>query len=100
MATVGGGVTQTGSSVVNGATLTVANGGTIVNDTILAGGSAVISVGGVDNGSTISNGGYEMVLGTTSGDQIFGTQVVSAATAVVTSETVLRAARWIFTWPA
>jgi autotransporter passenger strand-loop-strand repeat protein len=84
--TVSSGATQSGLTVANGATVNVLGGGTIVSATILSGGTVTDS--GVDSGSTISAGGNETVLGAASGDQIFGTQLVSAATAVVSNETV------------
>ncbi len=86
--TVSGGTTQSGTTVTSGSIITVASGGTVVGDTVQSGGSIVVQSGGVDSGSIISNGGMELVLGSASQDQIYGTQILSAATAVVTSETV------------
>jgi hypothetical protein len=48
----------------------------------------MVVVSGIDTDSIISAGGNETILGSASGDQIFGTQLISAATAVVTGETV------------
>lgn len=83
---VSSGVTSSGLSVGSGAVLEVQSGGTLVSATISSGGIVVDS--GFDSGSVISFGGTETVLGSASGDQIYGTQVVSAANAVVSGETV------------
>jgi autotransporter passenger strand-loop-strand repeat protein len=72
--------------VTSGSTLTVNSGGTITNATVQSSGTATVA--GTDSGSTILAGGNEIVLGTATGDQIYGTQLVSAATAVVSNETV------------
>jgi autotransporter passenger strand-loop-strand repeat protein len=87
---VGSGATRSNLVVSSGsaAALTVYSGGTIVSATILSGGSATISAGGVDSASIVSGGGSEVLLGSATGDSIFGTQTVGAATAVVSSETV------------
>ena len=58
----------------------------MVSATVLAGG--VASFTGVDSGSTISAGGNETLLGSANADQIYGTQLVSSTTALVTNETV------------
>ena len=89
MTTVTSGQTSSNLVVSSGASnlLTVNSGGTVISTTILNGGSAVIS--GVDSAATISAGGYEMVVGSAFGDVIYGTQVVSAAAAVVSGETVM-----------
>jgi autotransporter passenger strand-loop-strand repeat protein len=84
--TIASGVTQSGIVVSGGETLTVQNGGTAVSATVLSGGLVLDS--GIDSGTTILVGGNETVLGSATGDQIFGTQLVSAATAVVNNETV------------
>ena len=47
-----------------------------------------IQIGGLDSGSVIAAGGNELVLGSATSDQIYGTQLVSAAGAVVSNETV------------
>lgn len=83
---VSSGVTSSGLTIGSGGFLEVQNGGTILGATILAGGQAVVS--GIDSGSTISSGGSETVLGAAGGDQIYGTQIVSATNAVVSGETV------------
>jgi hypothetical protein len=83
---VSSGVTSSGLSVGSGAVLEVQNGGTLVGATVLSGGTVIDS--GFDSGSVISFGGSETVLGAASGDQIYGTQIVSAANAVVNGETV------------
>lgn len=83
------GVTSSGVVVTSGSSLAVANGGTAVAATIMSGGSAVVSSGGIDSGTNIAQGGSETVLGSASGDFVGGTQLVSAATAVVSNETVL-----------
>jgi autotransporter passenger strand-loop-strand repeat protein len=84
--TIASGSTQSGLIVPNEATVNVLGGGSIVSATILSGGLVVDA--GVDSGTTISAGGNETVLGSATGDQIFGTQLVSAGTAVVSNETV------------
>jgi hypothetical protein len=86
---VSSGVTSTGNTITSGSTLIVSSGGTLISATIQSGvapGSAVIN--GVDSGTVISSGGNETVLGTATGDKVYGVQLVSAATALVTSETV------------
>jgi hypothetical protein len=84
--TVSSGQITSNLVVGSGGVVTVLSGGTLVDATILSGGSAVIS--GTDSGTTISVGGTETVLGSATTDQIYGSQVVSAATAVVSGETV------------
>jgi autotransporter passenger strand-loop-strand repeat protein len=100
--TVSNGGTVTGETVFNGGVLTVLAGGSAMSTTISAGGSA--SFGGTDGGTVISGGsatvtgiqtnatvlaaGSETVSGTATGDQIYGVQIVSAATAIVNNETV------------
>lgn len=83
---VSSGVTLSGAIVSNGQDLVVAGGGTIVSAQILSGGMADLS--GVDSSSTIAAGGTEIVSGITSGDQIYGTQLVSGSNAVVAGSTV------------
>jgi autotransporter passenger strand-loop-strand repeat protein len=86
---VASGVTSTGNSITSGSTLTVSSGGTLVSGTIQSGvalGSAIII--GNDSGTTILAGGNEVVSGTATGDQISGVQLVSAATAIASNETV------------
>jgi autotransporter passenger strand-loop-strand repeat protein len=87
--TVAAGAVQSGTVVTSGSSLSVLSGGGIVAATIQSGGTVVVSAGGTDTGSTIAHGGMETVLGSASGDQIDGTQLVSAAGAVVSDETVL-----------
>jgi autotransporter passenger strand-loop-strand repeat protein len=82
------GSTQSGIVVTSGSALDVLSGGTAVSATVLSGGSAVIALGGVDSGSTVAHGGMETVLGSATGDQIDGVQLVSNATAIVSHETV------------
>ena len=84
--TVSSGVTSSGLVVTSGSTLTVNGGGTVVSATILSGGAATVA--GLDSGSVISAGGNETVLGSAVGDQVFGTQLISAGGAVVSGETV------------
>ena len=83
---VSNGVTLSGSVVSSGETLAVVGGGTIVSASILSGG--VASITGTDSGSTIQAGGSEIVSGIAVGDQIYGTQLVSASNALVTGETI------------
>ena len=73
-------------SVTSGSTLTVNAGGTIVTATVSSGGLATVA--GTDSGSTILAGGNETLLGSANADQVFGQQLVSNGTALVTSETV------------
>jgi hypothetical protein len=86
--TITSGTQQTGITITSGSSLVVQSGGTINSATILSGGTATISAGGTDNNSSIANGATETVLGTANGDEINGTQLVSAATAIVSNETV------------
>jgi autotransporter passenger strand-loop-strand repeat protein len=85
---VSSGVTSTGLAINNGSTLDVLNGGTIVGATILSGGTGTTEVGGIDSGSTIAHGGFELVLGSATGDQVSGIQLVSNAAAIVNNETI------------
>ena len=75
--------------MTSGGFLDVLSGGTAVSATIFAGGSATVELGGVDSGSYIAQGGAETVLGSATGDSVAGIQLVSAATAVVSNETIL-----------
>lgn len=86
--TVSSGSSQSALIVSSGVAneLTVLSGGTIVGFSILSGGIAIVS--GTDSGSTISSGGSETVLGSAIGDQVYGTQIVSAGTAIAFNETV------------
>ena len=63
------------------------SGGSVSGETVESGGALFISAG-ADSGSTILAGGHETVLTSASGDQVYGVQLVSAATAVVSNETV------------
>ncbi len=85
--TVASGSSLSNAQITSGDVVSVAVGGTLVSATIYAGGSAVIAGSDVD--TTILAGGSELVLGAATGDTVGGTQLVSAATAVVTSETVV-----------
>jgi hypothetical protein len=85
--TVSSGQTAPANYIVSsGHTLNVLSGGTASGVTVLSSGTALIS--GSDSFSTISAGGFESVFGSAGGDAIYGTQLVSAATAVVSNETV------------
>ena len=64
------------------------SGGTVTATTVQGGGLLTIGLSAVDSSTTISAGGNETVYGSANGDQIYGTQLVSAGTAVVTNETV------------
>jgi autotransporter passenger strand-loop-strand repeat protein len=86
--TASGPSTQSGFTVTSGSLLTVLSGGSIADTTVLAGGTVFVSAGGIDTDATLAHGTTETVLGSASGDQIDGTQIVSAATAVVSDETV------------
>lgn len=84
--TVSSGLISENATIADGGTIIVLTGGSLAADTILSGGNAVIS--GTDNGTTIEAGGNELVLGTVTGDVIYGTQLVSGSTALVSGETV------------
>jgi autotransporter passenger strand-loop-strand repeat protein len=86
--TVSSGVSSSGLSVTGGGNIIVMSGGSISGTTLLSGGATTVSSGGVDSGTFVAHGATEMVLGQASYDIIDGVQTVSAATAVVTSETV------------
>jgi len=86
--TVSSGSTLSGYTVTSGSVVTVASGGILENATILSGGTVTVSAGGVDSGTTLGQGSVETVLGTVSGDQIEGAQILSAATAAASNETV------------
>ena len=87
-ATVSSGTPVSSATVTSGSLLTVSSGGTATDTTVLSGGTLIVSSGGSDIGATIAHGGKETVLGAASGDIVQGTQLVSAASATVTSETV------------
>lgn len=84
--TVSSGATSTGLTVTSGSTLTVNGGGSVISATVLSGGIEVM--GGVETGTVISALGNEAVSGTATGDRVYGTQLVSASTAVINNETV------------
>jgi autotransporter passenger strand-loop-strand repeat protein len=91
--TVTGGGTISGgqisaSTVYSGAVVSVLSGGVFSGGTILSAGSASIVAGGVDSGSLLALYSSETVLGSANADTIYGTQLVSAATATVTNEIV------------
>ena len=79
---------STSGDVVSGTATLSGAGDTITSATIANSGLVTINIGAVDNGATILSGGNETVFGSANGDKIFGAQLVSYATAVVTSETV------------
>ena len=96
-------VTSASSTISSGSALNVASGSTVSGVTVASGGSAtfagtdsgtVISAGGnvtltgVETSATILAGGSETIQGSATGDQIYGTQLASSGTPVVTSETV------------
>ncbi len=83
---VSAGVTSSGLTVTDGSTLLVSSGGTIVSATVLSGGSATVS--GTDSGSVISGGGSETLVGSATGDQVYGSQLVSSTVAKISDETV------------
>jgi autotransporter passenger strand-loop-strand repeat protein len=89
--------------VDGGYTLDVLAGGTAAGVTVLAGGTAnfagidsnlvesaggTVNVTGIETTATILNGGTETMNGTATGDLIFGVQMVTLGTAILTSETV------------
>lgn len=75
--TVSAGQNDTGDVAASGYKLNVLAGGTETDAQILSGATALIS--GADAGSTIAAGGAETVAatGTATGDQVYGTQIVS-----------------------
>jgi autotransporter passenger strand-loop-strand repeat protein len=86
--TVSSGVTSSGLTVTSGSSVDVLSGGTIVSTTVLSSGSVTVEAGGTGSSTVISSGGNELVLGSATGDAVYGTQLVSAATAVVSNDTV------------
>jgi autotransporter passenger strand-loop-strand repeat protein len=87
-------VTSSALTITSGNSIQVLSGGTMSGITVAAGASATISAGGVDSGSTIQAGGFETVSGSATGDQIYGTQLVTSGPsggtlpALVSNETV------------
>jgi autotransporter passenger strand-loop-strand repeat protein len=81
--TVSAGQTSTGLTVSANETLTVQAGGSVTSTQIQSGGLALVS--GTDASATVSLGGSATIYGAATGDQIYGSVVVSGA---VTSETV------------
>jgi autotransporter passenger strand-loop-strand repeat protein len=94
-----------GDSIAAGYFLDVLSGGSAAGVTVLSGGTAdfsgtdsnaVISSGGAANlfstgletGATILAGGFETVLGTASGDSLYGTQLENSAAALISNETI------------
>jgi autotransporter passenger strand-loop-strand repeat protein/autotransporter-associated beta strand protein len=84
--TVSSGGSATGDQI--GGTATVDAGATVTSDTVRGGGTLVVSTGAFDSASTVIAGGTETVLGSATGDQIYGTQLVSGEAAAVGNETV------------
>ena len=84
---VSSGVTSTGIVAVSGSTTSVYAGGSLVSASVLSGGSVVVASGGSDSGSVISSGGSETVQGSASGDNVYGSQTVSAG-GTASAETV------------
>ena len=86
--TVSSGVTSSGLSLYYD-TVNVLSGGTLSAASVYSGGSAVIEYGGTDENSTVYAGGIENLEGNATGDQIYGTQVLSqVSSATVSNETV------------
>jgi autotransporter passenger strand-loop-strand repeat protein len=83
-ATVTNAGTATGDQIFGSVTV---NGGTVTSETVHSGGLLFVSAG-VDSSTTIEAGGNETLLGSAVGDQVYGTQLISAGTAVATGETV------------
>ncbi len=86
--TISSGTTASNLAVQPGDTLNVLNGGIVSSTTVLSGGLLTVQAGGIDSAATLSAGANETVLGTANGDAVYGTQLVSAATAAVSNETV------------
>jgi autotransporter passenger strand-loop-strand repeat protein len=83
---VSGGTSSAGALITSGVTLLVQSGGTAIRATIGAGGTGLIN--GIDSGSVINTGGFETISGQAIGDDVHGTQLVSAGSATITDETV------------
>jgi autotransporter passenger strand-loop-strand repeat protein len=81
--TVSAGQSSAGLTVSTGSTLTVQAGGSITGAVILSGGTATVT--GADSGSLLVAGGSETVYGSATGDNVYGTQIVSGG---VSNETV------------
>ena len=79
--TVSSGVTSIGLVVASGSTLTVNAGGKIVGTTVFSGATATVAG---RSGTIVSAGGTETLLGSANADQIYGLQLVSNGTALVT----------------
>ena len=77
--TIASGSSSTNATIGSGYTLDVLGGGSATGAQILSGGSAVIA--GTDTGATIALGGTETVLGTASGDEVFGTELLAGTAA-------------------
>jgi autotransporter passenger strand-loop-strand repeat protein len=85
--TIGSGqTTPSGLIISTGGTLTVSAGGAAVAVVVNSGGTATIS--GTDTNSLIQADGMETVTGSATGDQVWGTQLVSGAGAAARNETV------------
>jgi len=85
---ISAGTTSNGLVITSGSVLDVLAGGTAVATTVQADATAKIELGGVDSSGVISSGGFETVSGSATGDAIYGVQLVSAGTAVVSNEIV------------
>ncbi len=86
--TVTSGNSASGLTLNSGDTLVVSSGGTASSTTINAGGLETVNVGGNDFNAVISAGGSATILGTATGDSIYGTELVSATSAVANGDTV------------
>lgn len=81
------GATASGAAIA-GSALVSGAGAMISAAVVSSGGVLTVSSGAVDSGATLLAGATEFVYGSASGDQIYGSQLVSATSAVVSNETV------------
>jgi len=67
----------------------VSSGATVTSETVQNSGTLTIASGGIDNAATILSGGIETVLGSATGDLIYGTiSTISGGTGAFTNEIV------------
>ncbi|MCB8882165.1 Hint domain-containing protein [Acidisoma cellulosilytica] len=86
--TVSSGSPLSGTTLTSGSAITVLSGGIISDITALSGSTILVSAGGTDTDSTIAQGATETVLGTATGDQVQGMQIVDLSGAIISDETV------------
>ncbi|GAN54993.1 Hint domain-containing protein [Tanticharoenia sakaeratensis] len=86
--TVASGVVSSGLDIASGGSLDVQSGALVQGAVLESGTSGTIEAGGIASGGALAHGATELVLGSASGVAIQGAQVVSAAGASVSDETV------------